>query len=536
MPRSSRPPDPPDDADDLLICADVLGSFGVTAADVQSRRYGGESLGETDDLEAALADELAAGRDRTAVLRRTITTGERGLSCAARYARDALDRELTAVFDAIDWSLQCEHVAAALRPDDRLHLRATDYRGRTRETTIDYPSTPLGTDNLPAVLQAVNASLLAGTDARFVLLSEGIDRWRGALIDETALERLRERYGPRIRVAGNPLLPEHELESYVPDESAANPSTAPGSTTASGAEPWPDWADDRERDGDRRSEDEFSSLIEEAETDGESVGSVGPEESGSADAESPPTPAPEPAAPSSARNSSPGDPPTTTAATGDAESEFELRGSPRTSRIREEGADAETDAGGTGVDTGDTDTDTGERSQTELEEFDRASSEAGTGDTDAAGIGTGTPGVTTIDSTEIERTSTGTAETDTTTTGTTETDTTTTDEFGSLSGTSDTARVSNDSFGSDVEWETEDDRYRALGAALGAGGTVSVRGLLEDDEFLPALPAAEHSETRIEFSDEFDPAAVPRAKAAAEQSGFVWVESGSLETTRVSNS
>lgn len=95
--------------------------------------------------------------------------------------------------------------------------------------------------------------------------------------------------------------------------------------------------------------------------------------------------------------------------------------------------------------------------------------------------------------------------------------------------------MTNDSFGAGEEFATENDRYRALGVALGAGGAVDVEGLLEDDDFLPELPASGPSETRIEFADEFDPAAVPEATASAEQSGFEWVDSGRLETTRLSN-
>ncbi len=45
----------------------------------------------------------------------------------------------------------------------------------------------------------------------------------------------------------------------------------------------------------------------------------------------------------------------------------------------------------------------------------------------------------------------------------------------------------------------------------------------------------EPEETRLRYEDPFDPGALREAKAAAEQSGFVWVDSGTLETTRVSN-
>ncbi|ADD05271.1 uncharacterized protein Nmag_1695 [Natrialba magadii ATCC 43099] len=514
---ASRPPgssDSTDAADDLLRCADVLGTFGVTATDLQPPQPH-ESSG-ADDLASALAAELESGRNRTAVLRQLITESERGLTCSARYAQEALERELVAVFDAIGWSFQCEQLTAALRSADRFHLQATDYRGRQRETTVEYPSTPLGTDNLPAILQAINASILAGTDAQFVLLSTGVDRWRAALVEVGALESLRDRYGERIDVGvdGESLLPEHGVAAYVPGELGGD-----SSTVSDGEKPWPDWAEGRERqrgrkrrqeqgcgqgqgqgsgqqrdrDGDRSRDedsvqptlDEFGSLIEEAEEDNKGEG-----EDVDSSTKSPPTPS---ADESSAET------------TGTTEGgEFELRGSPSVSRVSD-GSDGRDESDGSGGSGGSTESNGSDKEGnarhpeaetsvgTALEGFDRPSNEA-------------------------------------------DQETTDTDDFGSLSGTSTTARVSNDSFGSDVEWETEDDRYRALGAALGAGGAVSVRGLLEDDEFLPELPAAEKAETRIEFADAFDPAAVTRAKAAAEQSGFVWVESGSLETTRVSNS
>ncbi|ELY91332.1 hypothetical protein C483_09841 [Natrialba hulunbeirensis JCM 10989] len=529
---ASRPPfgsDADDAADDLLRCADVLGSFGVTAAEIRSSRHAGGETSEAsevnenhkdDDLASALATELESGRNRTAVLRQLITESERGLTCSARYAQDALERELVAVFDAIGWSFHCEQLTAALRSADRLHLQATDYRGRQRETTVEYPSTPLGTDNLPAILQAINASILAGTDAQFVLLSTGVDRWRAALVKASALESLRDRYGERIDIGvdGEPLLPEHGVAAYVPDESGGDSSTVPD-----GEGPWPDWAEGRERErgrkrgqeqgrgqGQRRGQqrgqdggrsqdrdsvqptlDEFGSLVEEAEGDdeGAKVGDVSSTSSASTQS----------ASDSSAKATG------TTAASG----EFELRGSPSVSRVSD-GRDQSDGSGGSG----------GSGGSTESDGSDKEGSARNQGAETSAGTALerfGRPS-----GKEVEETADSTA--------------TATDDFGSLSGTSTTARVSNDSFGSDVEWETEDDRYRALGAALGAGGAVSVRGLLEDDEFLPELPAAEKAETRIEFADAFDPAAVTRAKSAAEQSGFVWVESGSLETTRVSNS
>ncbi|WP_425491896.1 hypothetical protein [Natrinema longum] len=433
MARPARDP-----TDDLLVAADVLGSFGVTATDLA-----GEPA-EENGLEDAVADVLSTGVDRTAVLRRTIARSDRGIDCTARYSRADLEAELEAAFEAIGWSF------ASSATSGRLELTATDPHGRSREATVTYPETPLASDNLPAVLWTITETVLAGTDARFVLLSSGVDRWRGALAAEPELERLRERYGPRIEAFDRPLCPEYGLAAYVP-------GAEPDGSSALGADshgfephddPWPPWALEYETHG-RSDPDPGSvdSLIEDAE--------------------------PSSAATDSTR------PSTSEASTSDERREidgFELRGAPSVSRTRPEGS---TETGDSGRSSG--------------------------------------------DSSRPDR-SAGADESSTRTT-----------EFGTLSGSTTTTRVENDSFGTDLDPQSEDDRYRAVGAALDAGGTVSVRGLLEDDEFLPELPAVEPTETRIEFDDECAPVEPPDATAAAEESGFEWVETGSLETMRLSD-
>ncbi|WP_226004627.1 hypothetical protein [Natrinema salinisoli] len=414
MARHPRDPD-----DERLVCADVLGAFGVTAADIRREEVSDERL------EAVLAEVLADEVDRTSVLRRTITWGDRGFACPPRYSRADLAGELEAVFDAIGWSFTVDPAA------EGLELTGTDPRGRTREATVTYPDTPLGDHNLPAVLWTINETILAGTGARFALLSPGRKRWRAGLIEESELERLRDHYGPRIAAFDRPLCPEGGLAAYVSTEIADDATGTAGESPENGGDdgdPWPSWALERDapRSADATGNDE--SVSDESGRRAPTVRSIGSTSDGSS-----------------------------------AHDGFELRGSPSVSRSDDEGED-ESDV----------------RTETD------------------------------------DRTSTA-------------------DEFGSLSGTSTTARVTNDSFGTDVDWQSEDDRYQALGAALGAGGRVSVRGLLEDDEFLPELPAVEPEETRIEFEDEFDPEAVSEAAATAEESGFEWVDTGSVERTRVSN-
>lgn len=346
-------------SEDVLVCADVLGAFGVTPADVSGERT-------TRSLEDELAARLADPRDRTATLRQLVCRSAHGIDVSAQYATETLASELVAAFEAMEWSLSVTERERALV------LEASGAAGKRRRATVVYPETPLGTDNLPAVLYGITDVLLEGIDARFVLLSSGRDRWRAALVETDELTALRERYGDRIEAFDRPLLPEYDLEAYVP-------------TGDGDGEPWPAWA---------------------------------------------------------------------------------LEGS--TDRTHREG-------------------------ESSTERTDRTAA--------------------------VPRTDRRTD----------------TEGFGELSGPTTTARVSNDTFGSDVDPYDDEERYLALGAALETGGAVSVCGLLEDDAFLPEIPAAEPEETRIEFEEPFDPDAVSRASAVAEESGFEWVDAGSMETTRISN-
>ena len=520
------------DADEILVSADVLGSFGVTPDDVRAQRREYHTVvppgQEERSLESILADVLADARDRTATIRRLICRSDRGLSCSARYAQRALGRELAAVFESIGWSLEWTRTGPAENGRDRLALTATDPKGRERETTVTYPETPLADDNLPAVLRAVDERLLAGTDATVVLLSTGVDRWRAALIETDELEALRDRYGERIAAFDRPLLPDHDLEAFVPDDDEDRIDPA----EATPSDPWPAWALERaKRRSERRStvdaveadsvtdaadepitdtddepvadaEDERSSvadLIDEAEPESASADP--------ADSAAPSTSAPSASSPSSSRQSTSASSASTssTSAPSTEAGGFEIRGgSPSVSRVRD---DSSTDPSPRDVAdsiledqrerTAGSDTD---------DRNDPRPDDADTGDTNGAGKDDDSSADDDAD-----------------------------DGFGTLSGSVQTTRVTNDSFGTDESFETEDDRYRALGAALGAGGAVSVEGLLEDDEFLPELPAAESETVRIEFEETFDPADVPEATASAEQSGFEWVDSGSLKTTRRPN-
>lgn len=506
-----KPDRPGDSSEDALICADVLGAFGVSQTDLHvDAGTSGESLDEI------LTDALSDARDRTAFLRQTICRSARGIDCSARYSTSSLARELTETFEAIGWTLAVEE-----RGRDRgLHLRASDGRV-SRETIATYPETPLEADNLPAVLAAIDDRLLFGVDAQFVLLSSGVDRWRAALIETDELERVRASYGERVSVFDRPLLPEYGLEAYAVDEDEGESDEDEGSQTPLESGPWPEWALER---ASRRS---VSSVPTDGERTQRAPGTAASEVRDRTSSASTTKPATEPtsdfiveaepdrASPPATRATTvrrvtesvpESDDPPNHARAGRVRSRdgFELVGSSRVSRVAN-GSD------GRAIERSD-----GHSSSEQTRERSSGSERE-------------------ENATEESREDTTSANDREAVLSRREKRETSTSGFGTLSGSTKTARVSNDSFGAEIETPTEDDRYRALGAAIGTGKNISVRGLLDDEEFLPRLPAVEPLETRIEYEECFDPDALPRAKAVAEESGFVWVDSGSLQSTRVRN-
>ncbi|WP_252698012.1 hypothetical protein [Natronosalvus vescus] len=421
---------------DVLVCADILGAFGVTpemlreqaAATTGTARWTDD---EESDIESVLSAVLDDSRARTTVLRRTIAQSPRGIDCPARYADDSLVEALDAVFEACGWSATLNRTAGV----DGFDLEATDPSGRTRKATASYPSTPLGTDNLPAILESIETSVLVGTDVEFVLLASGTDRWQAVLVESTAIERLRVTYGEHITVDPDehPLLCPYGLEAYVPDPRGCSqsaiepPATATAGTTATAAEtPWPAWA--LERTGNRERKQRSTR-------------------------------------------------PTDTPIVDDRQSASVLEESDTTSPI--DGRRASSDErqcrpkSETGVQSTLTD-DWGTDASNQGSTVDRGRSPLGASDvvrtTGCSSDGNG-----------VDANSENCSRDDYRKPDDVRTDGQTEDDVGDLIGSVQPARVSNDSFGAGTT-HTEDERVLAVGAALETSEYVSVSGLLEDDE------------------------------------------------------
>ena len=240
--------------EDALVCADVLGGFGVSSDHVRERVADAAGGDAVDDLETAIQYALADPEHPTAFVRRTVAAAARGVDSPARFWTTAPDTQLGDVFAAIDWTFDVKSAnGRSLSVEDAqpYRLRVADADGRTRSCEFSFPDTPLGDDNYPALVHAINEELLYGLDCRFVQLSDGTDRWRFALVETDEYDRLVDRFGERVTAFDRPLLAADQPAAYVPDEDTTAADDAAGTESAAredavgrttGGVPVPGWA------------------------------------------------------------------------------------------------------------------------------------------------------------------------------------------------------------------------------------------------------------------------------------------------------
>lgn len=584
---------------DALVCADVLGGFGVSSDHVRERVADGDGV---DDLETAIQRALADPEHPTAFVRRTVAAAPRGVDSPARFWTTAPETQLGDVFAAIDWTFDVKNAngrSLSVADAQPYRLRVEDADGRTRSCEFSFPDTPLGDDNYPALVHAINEHLLYGLDCRFVQLSDGTDRWRFALVATDEYDRLVDRFGERVTAFDRPLLAADQPAAYVPDGDAPAADDGVGTDSGTtddavgrteGGVPVPGWArESRERSwrGRRLTADAF---------DADHVGGLDHLDDGDADAESRDGAADAAAAiefvDDSASDSSDTvgsaaaldsaeddeDASTSDAAGVDPDERTMVRDAEATVRDAEasvrDGEASVPDAGerSTGADasgTSDDDldgwsiggsVDATTRSPGSTEdatssvdadasalESDASTSgpDASTSRTGGADDGVSASGFTWGDERSDATTDgvdatgnddSGASDAASASDGDGEDGFFSADAAASFDAGAKTSRVEGDSFGVDAGEQTEDDRFAAVGAALAAPAGISCAGLLDDDEFLPHLPRAEPEETRLEFDDEFDPTADPADQRETDD-GFVWVnESSTLDEDRTSAS
>lgn len=166
-------------------------------------------------------------------LHRTLAASSKGIDAERSYDPDAPGAHLRDLLEPYNTSVVLRgpdgEQLTAEGPAEPFDVVLTDASGATRSTTFAYPESPLGTDNLPALLHDVETELLADTGMTFVPLTDREVRWRVLLLNEGRLEGLREEYGERIEVFDRALLHADSMAEFAePDPvEAENDDDAP---------------------------------------------------------------------------------------------------------------------------------------------------------------------------------------------------------------------------------------------------------------------------------------------------------------------
>lgn len=217
MPR--RPPETPHDGA-VDACAEVFRGFGVTAAHVRSVWDGVEP---DASLREAVRTALPAADDPPSFVRATLGGGPRGIDAPVEFWNNALQIQLSDIFEQVHSTVTVYDSNGDLLNEGDLatgpfRIEVTDANGVVEDIVFEYPDTPIGDDNYPAVMHALNDQLLADTKHRFVRVAGPERRWRFALVQVDKLAALEQRYGDRVRIEDTPILAAHQPADFVPTE------------------------------------------------------------------------------------------------------------------------------------------------------------------------------------------------------------------------------------------------------------------------------------------------------------------------------
>ncbi len=208
-------------SDPLTEYVALLREFGLPPEDIREL-HADENAPSDGSLREFVARRLDGGsrEDLFSTLVETLTQSRRGISATASYWNYAPEVHLDEVFEPYGCSVTFRDAAHG-GDGASVEIELEDAGGSSHTMRFEYPDTPLGDDNLPALLDAVERELLASTDLTFALLSPIDRRWRVVLLEADRLAELRRRHGERIEFAGRPLLREDQPPAYASGESAA---------------------------------------------------------------------------------------------------------------------------------------------------------------------------------------------------------------------------------------------------------------------------------------------------------------------------
>ena len=220
------PPEPR--ADYLAFLRDI----GLPDDEIRSLHTGQSDVTCEKAVLAFLEDHLDVAEPR-ALARRLVeilTQSRRGMNVTGSYWNYAPEVHLNEVFEPYGCSVTFRDATHA-NGRASFEVVLEDASGTGHRMTFEYPDTPLGDDNFPALLAAVERRLLANTDLTFVLLRPIDRRWRVLMIEHARLDRLQAEYGDRLEFAGVPLLREDQPDAFESGE-ATRIKPHVGETTA----------------------------------------------------------------------------------------------------------------------------------------------------------------------------------------------------------------------------------------------------------------------------------------------------------------
>ena len=197
-----------------LWCGNVFEAFALTLDDVVDCHDALDGpVGSVAELIRAVRRCPGTFSDPVTFVRDTLLASERGVDAPAEYWANAPEVHLDGLFAPFGCRVTVEW-----RREETRRIVLEDADGNEFRAKLTYPNTPLGQDNYPALLDAVNRDLLAGTGVELVVLEGPDRRWQFALGETAALDNLRGRYGKTIRLGGRQLLADHGPGAYVPDD------------------------------------------------------------------------------------------------------------------------------------------------------------------------------------------------------------------------------------------------------------------------------------------------------------------------------
>jgi len=200
----------PDDA----VSAYLAVLRGVGLGELEIRRLHGVGGSGDEPLDRIITRGVDASTDEQwhEQLAATIYQSQQGLELPRFYkSRDAAD--------AIAGMAAAHGYEAAVEPREgrEFAIELTDeLTGETDRCLIGYPDTELGADNLPALLAAIERIRFADDGLTVALLST-TEHWQAVLVEQSALDGLREQFGDRIEPFGEPLLTEYTPLDFVAD-------------------------------------------------------------------------------------------------------------------------------------------------------------------------------------------------------------------------------------------------------------------------------------------------------------------------------